>query len=123
MSDTIFIKGLVIHAYHGVLEHEQRVGQTFVVDLALDLDLAAAARSDKLADTISYQDVVSAAEQAFTGRRCRLVETAAGAVAEAVLKSFARVARVKVTVKKPHAPIAAVFEHVGVSIVRTREGR
>ncbi len=123
MSDTIFVNGLVIHAYHGVLEHEQRVGQTFIVDLALELDLAAASHSDKLADTISYQDVVSAAEQAFTGRRCRLVEAAAGAVADAVLKSFARISHVKVTVKKPHAPIAAVFENVGVTIVRAREGR
>lgn len=122
MSDTIFVNGLVIHAYHGVLEHEQRVGQTFIVDLALELELSAASRSDKLADTISYQDVVSAAEQAFTGRRCRLVEAAAGAVADAVLKSFTRVTRVKVTVKKPHAPIAAVFENVGVTLVRTRAG-
>ena len=31
MSDVIFLKGLVMHAYHGVMRHENRVGQRFVV--------------------------------------------------------------------------------------------
>ena len=33
MSDTIFLKGLALHAYHGVMQHEAKVGQTFYVDL------------------------------------------------------------------------------------------
>ena len=42
MSDTIFLKGLALHAYHGVMQHEAKVGQTFYVDLQLDLELVAA---------------------------------------------------------------------------------
>ena len=48
MSDTVFVSGLLIHAHHGVMEHEAKVGQRFVLDLELALDLKAAARSDKL---------------------------------------------------------------------------
>ena len=40
MSDTIFVNGLVLHAYHGVMQHEAKVGQTFMLDLVLDIDLA-----------------------------------------------------------------------------------
>ena len=29
MSDSVFVKGLVLHAYHGVMQHEAKVGQTF----------------------------------------------------------------------------------------------
>ena len=40
MSDAIFVNGLIIHAYHGVMPHEAKVGQPFGLDLVLDIDLA-----------------------------------------------------------------------------------
>jgi 7,8-dihydroneopterin aldolase/epimerase/oxygenase len=123
MSDRIFVSGLVIHAHHGVMEHESKVGQRFVLDLELSIDLKDAARSDKLVDTVSYAAIVEAASGAFTAQSYRLVETAAGAVADALLTGFARVACVQVTVRKPHAPIAAIFADVGVTLVRGRESK
>jgi dihydroneopterin aldolase len=123
MTDTVFVGGLALHAYHGVMQHEAKVGQTFHLDLALDIDLTQASRSDKLADTVGYDQVVDIASQAFCSRRYRLVEAAAGAVAEAVLERFRQVTSVRVTVHKPHAPIAATFADVGVTIVRARQGR
>jgi 7,8-dihydroneopterin aldolase/epimerase/oxygenase len=122
MSDRIFVSGLVLHAYHGVGDDEGRVGQQFLVDLVLDLELAAAARSDRLADTVDYADLVEVSSRAFRATRYRLVEAAAGAVADAVLAAFPRVSRLQVTVHKPHAPIAAVFADVGVTLVRSRHG-
>ena len=122
MSDAIFIKGLLIHAHHGVMRHEKKVGQQFVIDLELAIDLAPAGASDKLVDTVSYASIVEAATRAFTAKSFRLVEAAAGAIADEVLTSFPRVASVRVTVHKPHAPIAAIFADVGVSILRTRGG-
>ncbi len=41
MTDTVFVTGLALHAYHGVMQHEAKVGQTFKLDLVLDIDLAA----------------------------------------------------------------------------------
>ncbi len=122
MSDEIFITGLALHAYHGVMQHEGKVGQTFKLDLVLNIDLAAAARSDKLAHTVSYDQVVKTASEAFCARRYRLVEAAAGAVAGALLDRFPQVAGVRITVHKPHAPIAAAFDDVGVTIERFRRG-
>lgn len=121
MSDTIFIKGVLIHARHGVLEHESEVGQRFVIDLELDTDLSESSRSDRLADTVSYSNVVSTATAAFKDTNYRLLERAAGAVADAILDTFPRIRAVKVTVHKPHAPIAAIFEDVGVILTRTRQ--
>jgi dihydroneopterin aldolase len=120
MSDRIFVTGLVIHAHHGVMEHESKVGQRFVLDLELAIDLESAARSDKLVDTVSYAAIVETASHAFTAQSYRLVEKAAGAVADALLAGFGRVDAVQVTVRKPHAPIAAIFADVGVTLVRER---
>jgi 7,8-dihydroneopterin aldolase/epimerase/oxygenase len=121
MTDAVFVTGLALHAYHGVMQHEAKVGQTFRLDLALDIDLTGASRSDKLADTVGYDQVVDVASKAFCARRYRLVEAAAGAVAEAVLDRFPTVMTVRVTVHKPHAPIAATFADVGVTITRARK--
>jgi 7,8-dihydroneopterin aldolase/epimerase/oxygenase len=120
VSDSIFINGLVLHAYHGVMPHEGKVGQPFI--LVLDIDLANAAKSDKLADTISYDTVVHAISRTFTGKRYRLVEAAAGAVADALLLNFPHVTNLRITVHKPHAPVAAVFKDVGVTLTRSRNG-
>ena len=122
MTDQVFVSGLALHAYHGVMQHEAKVGQTFKIDLTLDIDLHSASRTDKLADTVGYDQVVEVATKAFCGRRYRLVEAAAGAVADAVLNRFDKVSAVRVTVHKLHAPIPATFDDVGVSILRTRQG-
>ena len=123
MSDAIFVSGLALHAYHGVMQHEAKVGQTFRLDLVLDIDLAAASRSDKLKDTVSYDMVVKTVSEAFCTRRYRLVEAAAGAVAEALLERCPGVHAVRVTVHKPHAPVAATFDDVGVTVERARARR
>ena len=121
MTDTIFITGVVIHARHGVMEHETEVGQRFVIDLELSADLAESSRTDRLADTVSYSNVVTAATAAFKNNNYKLLERAAGAVADAVLLAFPRVNALTVTVHKPHAPIAAIFEDVGVVLRRARQ--
>jgi dihydroneopterin aldolase len=122
MSDTIFINGLVMHAHHGVMRHEGKVGQRFVIDMLLSIDLKNASRSDKLADTSDYAKIVDAASRAFTTRNFRLVEAAGGAVADAVLKEFPQVQSVRITIHKPHAPISAIFDDVGVVLERSRRG-
>ena len=120
MSDTIFVNGLVLHAFHGVMPHEGKVGQPFVLDLILDIDLAEASGTDKLKHTVSYELLVKTASEAFCARRYRLVEAAAGAVADAVLDRYTLVRSIRITVRKPHAPIAATFDDVGMIITRAR---
>ena len=121
MSDTIFITGLVTHARHGVMEHETKVGQRFVIDLELSIDLSESSQSDRLSDTVSYASVVETATDAFTNTHYKLLERAAGAVSDAIFAAFPRVHAVKVTVHKPHAPIAEIFEDVGVVLMRKRQ--
>jgi 7,8-dihydroneopterin aldolase/epimerase/oxygenase len=120
-TDSIFLTGLALHAYHGVMPHERKVGQSFKIDIVLDIDLGEASRSGRLAHTVSYDQVAEIARKAFCAQPCQLIEAAAGAVIDALLERFTRVTRVRLTVHKPHAPIAATFDDVGVTIARTRD--
>jgi dihydroneopterin aldolase len=122
MTDTIFVSGLLIHAHHGVMAHEGKVGQRFIIDLELSVDLQVASRSDKLADTVDYGTIVDTATEVFTRRNYRLIEAAGGAVADALLAKFAKISAVRITVRKPHAPIAAIFGDAGCTVTRRRHG-
>jgi dihydroneopterin aldolase len=122
MSDTIFVTGLLIHAHHGVMEHEGKVGQRFVIDLELSLDLTEGSHSDRLSDTVSYSAIVDTATKVFTRRNYRLIEAAGGDVADAILAHFPKINAVRITVRKPHAPIAAIFGDAGIILTRKRQG-
>lgn len=119
--DRITLTGIRAWARHGVLPHERDLGQPFLVDVALEVDLAAAGRSDDLADTIDYGAVCTAVHDRLTGPAHDLVEAVAADVAAAVLAHDARIAAVEVTVHKPHAPVTVDLVDVAVTIRRARE--
>ena len=118
--DRIFVRSLALHARHGVNREEQVLGQRFILHLAVWLDFSVASRSDKVADTVSYADLIRVAEKAFTSEWFYLLEKGAETIAEALFEAFAAVEKVEVTIEKPGAPIASMFDTVGVSIVRMR---
>ncbi|MET3890950.1 dihydroneopterin aldolase [Bosea sp. OAE506] len=124
MSETgvILIEKLDIYAYHGFFSEEERLGQRFVLDLALETDLRPSAVSDALADTVNYGTVVGVVTEVFTTRRFNLLEAAARAVAMAVLERFPPVTRVEVTLRKPAPPIHATLASVGIKLSFAREG-
>lgn len=118
--DRISLIGIRAWARHGVLAHERDLGQRFVVDVVLEVDLAAAGRSDDLADTIDYGAVANAVHDRLTSPTHDLIEAVAADVAAAVLAHDARIAAVEVTVHKPHAPVTVDLDDVAVTIWRTR---
>jgi dihydroneopterin aldolase len=124
MQGKVEVAGLVLFARHGVHQSEREHGQRFILDLALDLDVAAAAKSDRLADTVDYGEVVAVAEAAFRDRHFYLIEASAAHVAGAVLAHFPRATAVRVTVRKPSAPVPAAIDHVAatVTVARRRDG-
>ncbi len=119
MSDVIRLDGLRVFARHGVLPAEADVGQVFIIDLALTVDLSKAAASDAVSDTVDYADMAAAVVAVVTEERWNLIERVAERVAEIVLEDD-KVEAVTVTVHKPGAPIAVAFSDVSVTISRSR---
>jgi dihydroneopterin aldolase len=121
MSDELVITGIECFAHHGVLEHERREGQIFVIDLALGLDSTPAAASDDLRDTVDYGSLVEQVKAAVEKDPVDLIETLAQRIAGICLWD-ARVQWARVTVHKPDAPIDASFSDVALTITRKRQG-
>lgn len=105
--DTIELRGLTFYGYHGAFSEEQRLGQRFVVDIRLHLDLEAAGRLDDLTRTVDYGQVAEIVKATVEGRPFRLIEALAEAIAAAILEAHAPVEEIQVRVAKPSAPVAA----------------
>ncbi|KKK04800.1 dihydroneopterin aldolase [Micromonospora sp. HK10] len=119
MTDRIELTGLRAHGRHGVYDFERAQGQEFVVDAVLELDLAPAARSDEVADTVHYGELAERLVAVLTGEPVNLIETLADRLL-AVCLAEPRVAAATVTVHKPEAPIPHTFRDVAVTLRRTR---
>ena len=120
MTDRIELRGLRVRGHHGVYAHERRDGQDFVVDVTVWLDLAPAAASDDLADTVDYGALAQRVAAIVGGEPCDLIEAVAGRVADEVMAD-PRVEAVEVVLHKPQAPIPLEFADVAVVAHRDRK--
>ena len=122
MSDRILINRIAVFAYHGVLPEEERIGQRFYVSLDCRLDLAEAGRSDDWKKTVNYVQLAEIATRVATGRRFRIIEALAEAIATEALAASPRLDEITVRVEKPSAPVPAILDGVSVEITRRRDG-
>ncbi len=120
-GDRIQLRGLRVIATHGVLPEEKTTPQPFELDLDLAVDLGPAAASDRLVDTVDYGRVAETAAAVVTDSSpVELLESLAGAVADATLGGDPRIASVTVSLRKLQPPLALDIVTVGVTITRHR---
>lgn len=117
-SDKIIVEDLEVYAYHGVFEEEKRLGQKFLLTLELDVPLQRAGKNDDLTASIHYGELSQLVAKAFCEESTDLIETAAEKTAALILKTYPLAQGVKVTLKKPWAPIGLPVEHAAISVTR-----
>jgi dihydroneopterin aldolase len=118
-ADFVRLKNMVFHGYHGYWDEERRVGQRFEVDVELQVEVAQAASSDHIRDTVDLYKVYQAVEKVVTGKRFKLVETLAEKISSALLRRFP-IHDVRVCVRKPNSPVPGICDGIEVEIFRTR---
>jgi dihydroneopterin aldolase len=95
---VVQVEGLELFGRHGADEEERARGQMFLYDVRLEV--ADAARSDRLADTVDYVAVAELVKDVSDGKQYHLLEALSSAVADAIIERFS-VERVRVRVRKP----------------------
>jgi len=100
--DKIFLSELKVDTVIGIWEWERKIRQTVIIDLEMSADIAKAAASDEVADTLNYKSVAKRVQSFVADSSFQLVETLAEKIAAIVRDEFA-VAWVKVRVNKPGA--------------------
>ena len=117
--DQVALRGLAGFGHHGVFDFEREQGQRFVADVVCSLDLAPAAETDDLQQTVDYGQLAADVVADIEGEPLDLIEALADRIARTCLRRPA-VQSVEVTVHKPDAPMPVEFTDVAVTLTRSK---
>lgn len=114
------VKGMRFYGFHGVFPEENRLGQQFIVDVELLMDMERAASTDELQYALDYSELHSFVKAIVEGPPFKLIEALTAQVASQVLEHYTMVDEVTVRVTKPHPPFDVHFDGVTVEMNRKR---
>jgi len=115
MESCIFINGLRLYAFHGVLPQERRVGGWFVVSLRVHYNYMRAIETDDIADTLSYADLVEVVKSEME-KPSKLLEHVAGRIARSVFSRFPQVCSLSLSLTKENPPMGVNCDGAGVEL-------
>ncbi len=113
MKSSIQLNKMRFYAFHGVMEQEQIVGNTFIVDLRLDIDLSKASETDDLSDTINYAEIYNIVKTEME-IPSKLLEHVAGRILRRIRKIFPTIERVEICLAKERPPVGGEIESTAV---------
>jgi len=107
------------HAFHGCLEHEQQLGNTFIVSISMELDTSVAGVTDKLEHTVNYQGVYDAVKTQMN-IPSRLIEHVGQRILDHVFKEFPQIQGLVVKLSKLNPPLGGKVDGVTIELGRKR---
>lgn len=119
--DKIQLNKLAFYGYHGDTKEENVLGQRFLVDLELHMDLKKPGKSDELEDSINYAEVFEITKDIVEKERFKLIEALAERIAHDLLAAYPALSATTIRVIKPDPPIVGHYKSVAVEIYRERE--
>jgi dihydroneopterin aldolase len=120
LMDKIYISQMAFYGYHGVFPEENKLGQRFIVDLSVSVDLRQAGQTDQLEYSVNYAELFAVCQEIVEGKPFKLIEAVAERIAARILKDFPLVLEVTVKMIKPDPPIPGHYQSVAIEITRSR---
>ena len=117
-NDFIKVTNMKVFAYHGVLEEEKKNGQDFYLNAKVYVDMRKAGLTDKLEDTINYDQVCIFLAEVFAENVFNTIEAAAEYTVQEIMVNFPTIEAMELEVRKPHAPLTYVPEDISVTVYR-----
>jgi dihydroneopterin aldolase len=112
---TISIEQMEFYAYHGCFQEEQIIGTRFLVDLYLETDTKKAEKTDKLADTVNYQEVYLLVKTEME-IKSKLLEHVGRRILDAIIKNFPEVVFAKLKISKMNPPLGGKMHSVSLTM-------
>lgn len=116
-EDLLLLKNLQFWATHGHYSEENKLGQRFVIDVEVSVDMQKMCDTDDLSTGLSYVTVYEIVKKVVTTEEHKLVQKIAQRIADEVIKAHP-IKQIRIAVKKPSVAIGGIVDYVGCSIVR-----
>lgn len=118
MTDIINIRDLEVYAHHGVFKEETALGQKFLVNAKMLVDLALAGETDDLTKSVHYGEACHFIYNYLKDNTFQLIERAAQMTAKELLLAYPVIQGLELEIKKPWAPIGLSLKEVSVVVKR-----
>lgn len=110
---VIAIDSMKFHAFVGYYPGEQKLGCEVEASVKLVLSSIVASHTDKIVDTIDYEDVYSIIREVFR-ERMNLLETAVKKIIDQIVHSYPTMESITVRIAKLNPPVRGRVEKVWV---------
>lgn len=112
---VIALTDLRIHAFHGVMDQERKIGNEFKVTVRVEIPYSPVIKNDNLEDTISYADLFTIVREEMAIPRC-LLETVADSIAERITDKWPQIQTGQITICKSTPPISNIIGEAEVTL-------
>ena len=112
---TISIEKMEFYAYHGCFKEEQIIGTRFLLDLYLETDTTQAEKSDRLEDTVNYQEVYLLVKKEME-IKSKLLEHVGRRILDRIKERFPQVAKASLKISKMNPPLGGKMNNVSLTL-------
>ncbi|MDD2242554.1 MAG: dihydroneopterin aldolase [Bacteroidales bacterium] len=103
-SYRIELVDMEFFARHGCFDEEQMIGNKFLVNLKVNGDFRKAAASDKVEDTLDYQELYKVVKEEME-KPSKILENVCKRILDSLTKKFPQITKAEVTVDKLNPPL------------------
>jgi dihydroneopterin aldolase len=114
----IEIEEMEFYAYHGHYEEERIVGNRFLLDLRIETDCGAAAKSDSINDAVNYQTAYKIIKEQMK-KKSHLLEHIAQRILDALFENIQDIQKASIKVRKMNPPMGGQIKSVSVTMMKT----
>ncbi len=114
---TIVIENMEFYAFHGHYREEQIVGNRFLVDLEMEVEMERAGETDRLEDATDYQ-MAFRTIKAEMEKKSYLLEHIAKRILDALYANLPGIKKATVRIRKMNPPLGGNIGSVGVTMSR-----
>ena len=107
----IVLEGMEFYAYHGHFKEEQIIGTKFTVDLEIEFDTSIPEKSDRLRDTVNYQEIYKVVQNEME-QKSHLLEHVARRILDAVIQKNPSIIKASVKLSKLNPAIGGKMKQV-----------
>ena len=109
----IYLENMEFHANHGCLEHEQNLGNTFIVNISFELNTKKAGLTDELADTLNYQLIYNVIKEQMA-IPSKLIEHVGQRIMDKIIVEFPQIQSLELKLSKLNPPLGGKVEAVSI---------
>lgn len=115
-SSHIFLENIRCYAYHGVGTQENIIGNEYIINLKLKVDISKATKTDEVMDTINYADVYEVVNNEMSVPS-KLLEHVCGRIVSKLFNTFPSLEEIEISLSKRNPPMGADIDTAGVTLI------